>query len=75
MSKYKENRIIECKLSDVLAKIKHKCVCGHVVLIPERNKFVYCNHCNRKVFKNDLCKFEYELLRHMGKVNNEQVQS
>ncbi len=65
----------ERKRADSLSKIRHVCKCGHSVYIPAKNKFVYCSHCNCKVFKNDLCKFEYELFRVMGKVNNEQVSS
>lgn len=65
----------ERKRADELSKIRHICKCGHSVYIPAKNKFVYCSHCCRRVFKNNLCKFEYELFRTMGKVNNEQVVS
>lgn len=60
---------------DDAQKVRRKCECGHSLMMPARNKFVYCNHCWRIVFKNDFYEFEYKLNRKLGKVNHEQVVS
>ena len=61
------------KHQDYMNKIKKYCKCGHTVYVPKRNVFIYCNWCNRRVFQNNRCEFEYNLLRTLGKVNNEQI--
>ena len=58
---------------DYLEQIKHICSCGHVVYVPKRNIFVYCTWCFRKVFQDEKSEFEYNILKHIGKVNNREV--
>lgn len=63
----------EEKIANELSKIRHKCSCGHTVYIPQRNEFVYCDWCFRRVYKDEKTKFKHKLLERLGKTNNEQV--
>ena len=47
------NTKIDEKRENALSEIKHTCKCGHVVLIPEKYDFVYCDHCWKRVYKNN----------------------
>lgn len=58
---------------DDAQKVRRKCECGHSLVMPARNKFVYCSWCKNKVFKNSFYEFEYKLNAKMGRVNHEQV--
>lgn len=73
MNAYKQ-RIIECKRADSLMAVRHKCKCGHTVYIPARCKFVYCDWCYRRVWRDEETKFKYKLLEKLGKADNEQIQ-
>lgn len=74
MNAYKQ-RIIECKRADSLMAVRHKCKCGHVVYIPAKCKFIYCNWCGRKVWENDKTKFKYLLQQKMEQVQKQEGRS
>lgn len=63
----------EIKIMNELAKIKHKCECGHTVIVPNKVDFVYCDYCFKRVYRNDFMKFKHNLLRACGKPQNEQI--
>ena len=65
----------ERKRADSLSKIRHICKCGHSVYVPAKNKFVYCNWCGRKVWKNDKIKFEYLLKQKLEQVQKQKSRS
>lgn len=63
----------EIKISDELAKVRHKCKCGHTVTIPHKINFVYCGWCNRRVYRDNSIKFRYKIMQACGRTVNEQV--
>ena len=65
---------LERKRADYMSAVRHKCRCGHVVYIPARCKFVYCDWCYRRVWRDEETKFKYKLLEKLGKTDNEQKQ-
>ena len=65
------NTKIDEKRENALSEIKHTCKCGHVVLIPEKYDFVYCDHCWKRVYKNKMTEFRYKLLETCRRKDNE----
>ena len=63
----------EIKITNELAKIKHKCNCGHTVIVPHRVDFVYCDYCFKRVYRSDFMEFKHNLLRACGRPQNEQI--
>lgn len=53
------NRIEESRYRDELSKIRVKCKCSHVLYFPSYGPDIkICNHCGKRVFRNDKVKFK-----------------
>lgn len=70
----RKHMYLDRKRADYMAVCRHKCKCGHIVYIPAKCKFVYCDWCFRRVWKDEQTKFKYKLMEKIGKADNEQVQ-
>ena len=46
----RKHMYLDRKRADYMSAVRHKCRCGHVVYIPARCKFVYCDWCYRRVW-------------------------
>lgn len=49
------------KYSEIIAKSKIKCMCGHSIAIPPHLDKVLCRWCGNYVFKNKELEFKYRL--------------
>ena len=50
----------EIMLEKEMSKYKHKCKCGHTVILIKK-QFAICNHCGRPVFRDAQAEFKYKL--------------
>ena len=71
----RKHMYLERKRADYRSVGRCKCKCGHVVYIPAKCKFIYCNWCGRKVWKNDKIKFEYLLKQKLEQVQKQKNSS
>lgn len=56
--------------ADYYEKIKYKCSCGHVVVIPVYVDKILCDWCNNYVFRDKKDEFKYRLKE---RINNERI--
>lgn len=67
MNEYLSYRELILKQEDIV-NYKHKCKCGHIVVIANKKGMTICNHCGNLVFKNKKIEFEHRMKENLIKV-------
>ena len=57
------------KIIKELTKLKHKCKCGHTMIIPLFKDKIICSHCGHYVYKTKLDEFKNKLQIQLRKGN------
>lgn len=55
------------KLEDEYSKLKVKCKCGHIIVMPVYIDKLICNWCGRVVQNNTLAHFKYKVRKEIKK--------
>lgn len=50
----------EMKLAKEMANYRHKCKCGHTVILIKK-QFIICSNCGHPIFRDEKAKFKYKL--------------
>lgn len=53
------------RMADEYSKVKYKCKCGHIVVIPKWLDKQLCRWCGQFVFKDKKDEFEYRIKESM----------
>lgn len=62
----------EQKIDSVLAQIKVKCECSHVLYFPVYAPDIQiCNHCGRKVYRNNKIRFKDIMFNNLKKLRGD----
>lgn len=56
------------RMAEELDKVKYKCRCGHIVIIPKKADKTTCSWCGYYVFKSKQAEFKYRLIERLGKI-------